>query len=290
MITEVAETQNPIVNFYDRMGEGYRNWSPSLNIHFGYFRWGMNPFDLEAMLDRMTLEVIQRLGIAEGSQIVLDAGCGVGACCRYMARQLPGAIFHGVTISPWQVDFGEKMNREAGLAGRITLHEADFQKMPFPENFADAAFAIESACYAEGLDRAGLAGELSRVLQPGGRLVVVDGFRKHSRPFSAFFEKIYRRYLSLWALGDLADIQLFKKALQAAGFEIVKVEDVSWNVAPAAAHIPAIILKWFVRHRLFRRKKSSQAQKNYMQAMAMTLVMGLWKRHFGYFIVTCMKK
>ncbi len=287
---ELPLTPKAVVDFYDQMGEDYCHWSPSLNIHFGYFRRGMNPFNLEGTLDRMTLEVMNRLAIAGGKKNVLDVGCGVGASSRLMARRQPGASFHGVTISPWQVAFGEKMNRETGLADRISLHEADFQKMPFPDSFANAAFAIESACYADGLDKSGLVHEISRVLKPGGRLVVVDGFRKHSRPYSAFFEKIYRRYLSLWAVEELADIQLFEKALRAAGFENVKVEDISWNVAPTAAHIPVTILKFLVRKGLFQKAEIPKIQKNYLKALALTLVMGLWKKHFGYYIVTCEKK
>jgi MPBQ/MSBQ methyltransferase len=283
-------TPQAVVDFYDQMGEDYCHWSPSLNIHFGYFRRGMNPFNLEAMLDRMTLEVMNRLALAGGNPTVLDVGCGVGASSRMMARCLPEASFHGITISPWQVAFGEKMNRKSGLADRILLHEADFQKMPFPENFANAAFAIESACYADGLDKAGLVREISRVLKPGGRLVVVDGFRKHSRPYSAFLDKIYRRYLSLWAVEELADIHLFKKALQTAGFEKIKAEDISWNVALTAAHIPVTILKFLVRRGLFQKAKIPKIQKNYLKALALTMVMGLWKRHFGYYIVTCEKK
>ncbi len=288
--TSVPANSEAIVRFYDRMGEDYRNWSPSLHIHFGYFRWGMNPFNLESMLDRMTEEVMLRLKIAEGDQLIIDAGCGVGASGRYMARRIQRARVHGVTISPWQVAFGEKLNGEAGLSDRITLFEADFQAMPFPENHADAAFAIESACYAGGLDKSRLVGELVRVLKPGGRLVVVDGFRKHGRPFSAFFEKIYRRYLALWAVGDLADLQLFKNALKEHGFRDVRAEDITWNVTPTGLHIPWTILKIFIRQWVFQRKKISPVQKNYMKALALTLVVGLWKKHFGYYIVTCVKK
>ncbi len=288
--TSMPADKQAIVRFYDRMGEDYRNWSPSLHIHFGYFRWGMNPFNLESMLDRMTEEVMLRLEVAEGDQLVIDAGCGVGASSRYMACRTPGARFHGVTISPWQVIFGKKLNSKAGLAERISLFEADFQAMPFPENHADAAFAIESVCYAQGLDKSRLAGELARVLKPGGRLVVVDGFRKHGRPFSAFFEKIYRRYLSLWAVGDLPDLQQFKNALREKGFQDIKVEDITWNVTPTGLHIPWTILKIFIRQWVFRRQKVTAIQKNYMKALALTLIVGLWKKHFGYYIVTCNKK
>lgn len=277
-----------ISRFYDRVGDEYRHWSPSLNIHFGYFGRGVNPFRLESMLDRMSLEVLDRLQLTENST-VLDLGCGTGAVSRLMAREMPGARFHGVTISPWQVDLGEKMNLASGLDDRITLHLEDFQAMPFPENFAEAAFAVESACYADGLSKSRLIEEAGRVLEPGGRFVVVDGFRKHGKPLPVWLEKLYRRYLSLWSLAELPALPAFTKALKAHGFSISTVKDISWQVAPTAFHIPPTILKVMLNRWSQPAQRISKEQKNYLKGLALTMVMGLWKQHFGYYLVTCLK-
>ena len=289
-VVDLEKFHQNIVDYYDRVGEDYRHWSTTLNIHFGYFCWGMNPFELETMLDQMNLEVLQRLELPKGRTVVLDAGCGTGAVSRFMARRCPEAIFEGVNISPGQVDFGKKMNQEAGLSERVRLHEADFQKMPFPAEIVDAAFAIESACYAEGSSKLLLINELSRVIKPGGKLVIVDVFRKDTRPFSSFFTKIYQKYLSLWALNELADIRLFQKSLHEAGFENIQMEDITWNIAPSAAHIPVTIFKILIKRFIKKRHPPTQEQRNYLSALLMTLLMSFWKRHFGYFMVTCRKK
>lgn len=287
---EPVEHASKVVRFYDRMGENYRNWSPSLNIHFGYFRWGINPFRLETMLDQMSLEVLKRLNLRTEHPVVIDAGCGVGTASRFMLAYAPAARFCGVTISPWQAACGRSINREKGTEEQVSIFEADFRSMPFADGFADAAFAIESACYANGRDKAELVSELARVLKPGSRLVVVDGFKKHSGSLSAFLEKIYRRYLDLWAVGELAEMGLFRKALLDAGFGNIQTEDISWKVAPTAFHIPLTVLKLWAKTRLIDRQKLSQVQKDYIKALSLTLFMGIWKQHFGYYIVTCEKK
>lgn len=210
--------------------------------------------------------------------MVVDAGCGAGATLRYMAQRLPAAKFCGVTLAPSLLNLGKKMNEEAGLAHRIELIEADFQAMPLPDACADAAFCLESACYAGGEDKAKLLRELARILKPGGRLVVVDGFRKHERPFPIFFEKIYRKNARLWAVEELAQLPVFEKTLAEAGLQNIRVEDVSWRAAPAAMHIPAVVLRllW----------SGSWRRNNYWKALLTTLGMGLAMRQVGYYVVS----
>ena len=55
-IVTVADVERPKVSleeYYTEAGADYAAWSPEFNMHFGYFRWGMNPFDRERMLEQM---------------------------------------------------------------------------------------------------------------------------------------------------------------------------------------------------------------------------------------------
>jgi MPBQ/MSBQ methyltransferase len=274
--------QAGVVRHNDGIGPDYRFWSRSFNIHFGYWRRGINPFDREAMLMEMNAEVLKRLALSpDAPAVIVDAGCGAGATLRYMAERLPAAKFCGVTLAPWLLNLGKKMNKEAGLSGRIQLIEADFQNMPLPGAFADAAFCLESACYAGGKDKVALLRELCRILKPGGRLVVVDAFRKNDRPFPAFFEKIYRRNARLWAVEELAAIQVFKKELAGSGFRNIQVEDIGWRVIPTAMHIPFVVLRllW----------SGSWLRNDYWKALLLTLGMGVGMRHVGYYVVSAEK-
>ena len=45
-----AITSVTFQRYYEEAGPDYAAWSPGFNMHFGFFRWGMNPFHREAML------------------------------------------------------------------------------------------------------------------------------------------------------------------------------------------------------------------------------------------------
>ncbi len=270
---------SPIISHNDGIGNDYRFWSPSFNIHFGYWRWGINPFKREAMLLQMNEDVLKQLRLpTHHSCRIVDAGCGAGATLRYMAERMPLAKFTGITLAPWLLDLGKRMNKEAGLSDRIKLIKADFQNMPLPDACADAVFCLESACYAEGKDKAKLIRELHRILKPGGNFVVVDAFRKKNHPMPAFFEKIFRKNANLWAVEELAALPLFEKTLEEMGFENVKVENISWRAAPTAMHIPFVVLRllW----------NGSWRRNNYWKALLMTLLTGGLVRYMGYYVLS----
>jgi ubiquinone/menaquinone biosynthesis C-methylase UbiE len=267
-----------VISHNDSIGSDYRFWSQSYNIHFGYWRRGVNPFDREAMLSQMNEEVLQRLQLPEGKPgFVVDAGCGAGATMRYMAERLPHARFAGVTLAPWLFDLGKKLNEQAGLVERIELIKADFQSMPLPDGCADAVFCLESACYADGKDKARLIRELHRILKPGGRLVAVDAFKKYDRPMPAFFEKIFCKNARLWAVEELPVLPLFEKTLVESGFENLKTEDISWRAAPTAMHIPVVVLRllW----------SGSFRRNDYWKALSMTLGTGVLAGWMGHYLV-----
>lgn len=280
-----------VIEYYEEAGLDYAAWSPHFNMHFGYWKWGMHPFDLEAMLNQMNQEVLNRLGIENTPlPMILDAGCGLGTTSRYMALRRPDACFYGVTVTPWQIEMGEKLNKEAGLTDQISLLRADYQNLPVAQEAFDAVFAVESACYAERNDKARFLNEMARVLRPGGKLVVVDGFRKNSRPLPRPLEFIYQKNMECWALKELADITQFKRALKAAGFKNIKVEDVSWHVAPSFAHIPKTVIKFYWD--LLKKGEGwhlSRERKNNVLAPILGMLMGLAKPWFTYCIVTAEK-
>ena len=265
----------------------YGAWSPHFNMHFGHWKRGMNPLRLEPMLVQMNQEVLDRLGLENTPlPMVLDAGCGLAATSRYMARQRPDAFFYGVTITPWQIERAEKMNTEAGLADQISLLRADYQNLPVADESFDAAFAVESACYAEGGDKKLFLNEMARVIRPGGKLVIMDGFLR-GRPMPAFINRIYRKNMECWALSELADLNQFIIAMKAAGFKNIKVEDLSWRVAPSFAHIPKTVIKFYWG--LWKKGESwqlSKERRNNVLAPIMGILMGLARPWFTYCVVS----
>ena len=289
MITTQNQTaKQKIVKYFEEAGLDYYYWDKAFNMHFGYFKWGINPFNRASLLQEMNNQMMARLLLNTLQEpMVLDLGCGLGAVSRHMAKKQPTAHFAGFTITPWQVQFGNQLTTDAGLKDRVQLYESDYAHLPIADASADAAFAMESACYAKGKDKLELIQELYRVLKPGGRFVIADGFRKHSRPLPNWLNKIYRKNLDCWALTELADIQLFVKALKSVGFKNVKVEDISWRVAPSFAHIPFVSLKFYWDLWIKKGFKNlHKERKNNALAPLLGMIMGLSRPHFGYYMAS----
>ncbi|MEL6853424.1 MAG: methyltransferase domain-containing protein, partial [Bacteroidota bacterium] len=177
------QVKQEVLDHYEVAGPDYAYWSRAFNMHFGYFAWGMNPFKLEPMLERMNAEALDRLGLPEEQESLIgDLGCGLGATSRYAARRFGAATVLGFTVVPWQVEQGNQLHEAAGLDDQAHVFQGDFRALPLPDNSLDGVVALESSCYGTGEDKADFLAEVYRVLKPGGRFVVADVFRKHSKP------------------------------------------------------------------------------------------------------------
>ncbi len=114
------------------------------------------------------VRVIQRFFGDMNGKRALDAGCGKGRFARVLREANPGA---GIVT----LDLAMAMLRrvpEGTLPVCATL--TDF---PLREGAFDFVYATESLEHAVDIERA--VGELCRVLEPGGRLVVIDKNAEH---------------------------------------------------------------------------------------------------------------
>lgn len=193
-----------IVEYYSKAGIDYEPWSRKYNMHFGYYRPGVNPFWRENLLDEMNAQVINRLVLPQDelSQII-DLGCGVGATARYCISNMPGARVTGATIVPWQIEKALEMTDPAHVDTRLTFKLINYRHLPFDDNSFDGAYAVESACYDHGREKKAFLTEAFRVLKPGSRLVVTDGFRKREKG-SWLFEACYRQVCRGWSLEPIS--------------------------------------------------------------------------------------
>src|SRR5262249_27067388 len=154
-------------------------WSRNLNMHFGYWRRGLSPFDRERMIDEMTAQVLARLERG-GHRLMRLAGlgCGAGAPAAVVLRARPAPRPGGVPLLPEQAAIAREAATRAGVDGRGTFHAMDYTATRFADATFDGAMAIESSCHAPGADKAAFVREAARLLAPGGRIAIADGFLK----------------------------------------------------------------------------------------------------------------
>ena len=261
-------------------------WSRGYNMHVGYFECGMNPLRREPMLERMNEVAIDALGLERHAHVrIVDLGCGAGATARAAARRHPWATGIGVTLVRESIALAMKLDREAGLSRHIAYALTDLANAWMASQTMDGALAIESFCYAPGSDKAAAAREAARLLRPGARLVVVDGFIAGDEP-AGLFGRIYRRWCECWAVPQLARLDDFVRALEGAGFERVEVRDLFWRAAPSAAHIPWVAA-WHTLREIWRgRGRISAWRRRHIEASWLSILLGLARGRFRYCLVT----
>ena len=272
-----------MVRYYVESGPDYQTWSPGFNMHFGYWEAGMNPLRREAMLERMNRKVTESF---ERCENVVDLGCGVGATARSLAQRSSGTRVTGVTVVPLQVARALEMT-PLGMA--VDFWEGDYTHTRFSGGSFDGAYAIESFCHGPGRDKAACLREAGRLLRRGGQFVMADGFLRTSEPLVGVLAKCHERICECWSMDSLPVLPDVLAGLRENGFRVTGVEDISWRVAFSVAHVPFVTARFLVRELIGRRSRLSRERRNNLLAPLLTGVVGLARRHFGYYILRAEK-
>ncbi len=286
LLSSPQDLKERIRNYYTESSLDYHAWSPSYNMHFGYFRWGMNPLRRESMLEEMNRQVAARLGLLPDSQRkIIDLGCGLAAPVRHFAQCFPRCRITGVSLVPWQVDMAKQLTN----AENADFLAADYTRLPFPDGQFDLAVAMESSCHAKGAGKAEFVREAARCLKTGGRLVVADGFLKLPTPLPRVLRPIFEIVCANWALESFAVLPQFIAEMKGCGFcEIVR-EDISWRIAPSVFHIPWVTTKFVVQELFKSGLRLSPARRGHLLACLLSPFIGAARRHFGYCLVSATK-
>ena len=285
-----AANSRSFQRYYEEAGPDYAAWSAHFNMHFGFFRWGMNPFKREAMLEQMNKEILSRLHLnTEPSEHVpariLDLGCGLGATLRSFAQRLPWAELHGITLVPWQLEQGRQLNQSCAEAERIALTLADYEHTTFSSASFDAVYAIESSCYAHGANKSALLRESHRLLRPGGRIVVADGFLGPGK-LRGPQKHIYRKLCDCWVIDTLGEVDKFTSELQRIGFRDIVVEQMQSRVTPSVLHVPWVTLKFLFTNVVFGGRKMTRARWNNVLAPILLPFVGFPVGPVAYYIIS----
>jgi len=286
-----ADTQD----YFTEVADDYRAWSPSYNMHFGFWRLGLNPLRREGMLVEMNRMVGRALCLertpadAAGRRCVLDLGCGAGATARTLVGDDPSLYAVTVTNVPVQNRIAARLDARAGVADRMAHVEADYTRTGLPAAQADGAWALESACYAEGTAKADFVREAARLLKPGARLAVVDGFLLRRRP-GRIAGWLHRLWADSWAVPTLAVRDEFVGALHEHGFEDIELRSLRWRVAPSALHIPALATRFTLAELWKARGRLSPWRRKHIVASYCALALGMFWRDFDYCMVTATRR
>ncbi|MEO5945521.1 MAG: methyltransferase domain-containing protein [Chitinophagaceae bacterium] len=230
-----------IIEYYKDTENAYKDsWDlkNSLAIHYGYWDEKVKSFP-ESLL-RMNEVMIEAAAIKPTDK-VLDAGCGVGGSSIFMATVL-GCNVTGITLSERQVQQAKENAAKKNVAGLVDFKAMNYSTTDFSDASFDVVWGCESICYAD--DKEKFIKEAFRLLKPGGRLVVADGF---VTDFANNENPIIRQWADGWQVNYLESPDRFQNFMQAAGFTDINYR----NISKEAAHSSRRLYRFYFLARLY---------------------------------------
>jgi ubiquinone/menaquinone biosynthesis C-methylase UbiE len=146
----------------DRHGD-FDAWAPT------YDRSALQRVFFDRVHGRVVRELrpLQR-GVA--APVVVDVGCGTGRLLSRLRSAFPAATLIGIDAAAGMIEVASGKPELAGV--RLSVAKAD--ALPLEDASCDAV--VSTISFHHWDDQAAGLREVARVLRPGGRVLVVDGF------------------------------------------------------------------------------------------------------------------
>jgi cyclopropane fatty-acyl-phospholipid synthase-like methyltransferase len=271
-----------VIDHFHASAALYKLWSKEGHLHFGHWSWPMAPWDRKAMLDAMVHRVVGELRPVPGQRIA-DLGCGYGSSARLVAGTYNTRV-DAFTVVPEQVKEGQAKADKEQLD--VFMHLRDFRRTQLPDAAVDGVYAIESLCYGTGHDKADVLREAARILKPGARLALVDGFIM--KPPTGLRRRAVRTVEQGWAVPSFPRERAFRRELERAGFTNIQFTDLSWNVALCAAHgLP--LMAWTKIRNAFTGTRLDPLEQAHLTSCLLGIALGTQRDLFRYLLVTATK-
>jgi SAM-dependent methyltransferase len=182
------QMQNPKGIF----GKIFFAWMTRMTI--AHARWTVNLMDIQPNDD------------------IIEIGFGNGANIKLLLQRAVKGSVTGVEISETAIEMASKKNAKDISEGRVKLHLAQGNALPFENNVFDKACSVATAYVIE--DPGAVFKEMFRVLKPKGRAAVTFPVRENFKRFKPVATEGFY-------LHELADLEA---AFRNAGFVNCRTE------------------------------------------------------------------
>ena len=159
-------------------------------------------------------------GIDLRGQRVLDIGCGIGGITIDLVRRHGAASAVGIDVEAPVCEHAGRRVAAAGLEDVVEIVLVEPGPLPADDGSFDVVFSKDSIVHIA--DKEWLAGEIFRVLRPGGWFVASDWLISHDGEPSPEMAA----YIAAEALDfGMASPDRYRRALDAAGFVDVELRN-----------------------------------------------------------------
>lgn len=273
-------TNNSIIRYYTECHFDYHwVWGSDRNLfmHYGYFDSEHSSHD--KALKNMLKKLVTFGKITKGSKL-LDAGCGVGGNAIELVKQYNCQVT-AININKEHLYKTAVNAKKAGIGDQIKVVEADFCDTKLPESSFDVVFSLESSCHA--FDKNLFIKEAFRLLKPGGRLVIGDGFLFKS-PQSQEDKNLMKTWLNGWMVPNLAIVEEFTRDMKNFNFFEIEFQDITSHILPSSKRMRKACFWFYPLAKLFYwfgvRKAIHMANIEAGRAQYFALQKQLWRYGF----------
>jgi ubiquinone/menaquinone biosynthesis C-methylase UbiE len=152
---------------------------------------------------------------------VLDAGCGSGLLCRYLAKNYNDLIIDGVDFSDLRIKQAQNILKGTSSEKLINYSRANLESLEVENNTYD--HIISRYVFEHLLEPQVVSDELFRVCKPNGKITIIDfdgifiNLFSHNQRFNELFNIVKSSFKS-----DLNIGRRLPYILKQSGFERIK--------------------------------------------------------------------
>lgn len=150
---------------------------------------------------------------------VLDLGSGSGMDTFIAGLKVgKSGLVMGVDMTDEQLEKAERLRKQHQF-NNVSFHKSYIENVPFPDGSFDAV--ISNGVINLALDKSKVFVEVSRVLKPGGRMIIADIVTEKQLPANVVCNS------TLWAacIGGASQQDDYSNAIEKAGMEVLSVRN-----------------------------------------------------------------
>lgn len=151
----------------------------------------------------------------DGSEWVLDIGCGGGDALKKMSARITDGMLFGADYSEISVELSRNNNIEDVKSGKMEIIQADASNLPFGNDVFDVIYTIESFYFWK--NPVECLKEVRRVLAPDGVFMIIADIHGDAELTQEEIANIKKYNLFNPTLAE------FRKLLEKAGFSHIKI-------------------------------------------------------------------